>query len=81
MNADARSLPLILGDDMDALRLLGLSRIPRCQNCPRFAALCAAHDSRMRDGPLPPALPEVPDYCHSAYCAPLAGRHTQDAAA
>ncbi len=67
--------------DMDAVRLEALGRIPRCEGCPRFAALCAAHASGVRGGPLPAALPGVPDYCHAVYCAPLAARHVQDAAA
>ena len=79
MNVVARSLPVLLADDMDALRLVALSRVPRCEGCPRFAALCAAHATRTRGGRLPPSLPDVPEYCHAVYCAPLVARHTHAA--
>jgi hypothetical protein len=56
--------------DLDALRLLALSRIPRCGGCHRFEALVDAHDH----GPGGYALPAVPNHCRHQVCAPLASR-------
>ena len=82
MDSSARSLPVLPTDDIDGLRLVGLGRIPRCETCPRYAALCSAYlASRAKAGPLPDVLPGVPEYCHNPYCAPLAVRYVQDAAA
>jgi hypothetical protein len=66
--------PRIPAEDLDGLRLLALSRIPRCGTCPRFRALVDAHDggSRLRDN-----LPAVPDYCTHQVCTPLAARWTE----
>jgi hypothetical protein len=55
---------------LDSLRLLAISRIPRCSGCPRFEALVSAHD-RGRPGN---GLPGVPGHCTHQVCAPLAGR-------
>ena len=57
------------GDD---LRLLGLSRIPRCAGCARLEALAACHERRQ---PPRAPLPAVPRGCISPYCAPLAARY------
>lgn len=54
--------------DLDGLRLLALSRIPRCGGCARFRWLVEAHTGDRR-----PAgdLPVVPPACHHQVCAPL----------
>lgn len=57
-------------EDLDGLRLVALSRIPRCSGCPRFHALVAAHDG----GSARESLPEAPPYCTHRVCAPLAAR-------
>ena len=55
----------------DALRLLGLSRIPRCASCPRLRALEAALLGGNRlAGPWPPA----PRKCEHQVCAPMVRR-------
>jgi hypothetical protein len=66
--------PRIQAEDLDGLRLLALSRIPRCGTCPRFRALVDTHDngSRLRDD-----LPAVPENCTHQVCAPLAARWTE----
>lgn len=61
----------IPGDDLDGLRLLALSRIPRCGTCPRFHALVEAHDRGLRVGG---RLPGAPAYCSHEVCAPLVAR-------
>ncbi len=82
MDSFARPLPVLPTDDIDGLRLLGLGRIPRCERCPRYAALCSGYlASKAEHGRLLAVLPRVPDYCHSPYCAPLAVRYGRDAAA
>lgn len=58
------------GREQDALRLLGLSRIPRCADCPRLFALSAAH----RKGSFLRTLPPAPVECRSQICAPLVSR-------
>lgn len=75
MSSFARSLPILPTDDMDGLRLEGLGRIPRCEGCPRYVALCTAYLASRAAGPLPAGLPDVPGYCHTPYCAPLAVRY------
>ena len=59
-------------NDLDGLRLLALSRIPRCGSCPRFGSLVEAyaHDERpVRE------LGGVPSNCTHQVCAPLAERY------
>ena len=58
--------------DADALRLLAVSRIPRCKACPRLAALEEIYlgDARALAGP----LPSVPPYCTHTVCRPLVDR-------
>ena len=58
--------------DVDRLRLLGISRIPRCSSCPRLLALVAAAD----DGPRPiEILPAAPQRCRYQVCKPLIPRY------
>ncbi len=64
----------ILPDDLDGLRILGLGRIPRCVDCPRYEALVEAHD---RSSTLPAILPLVPENCAFQVCAPLVHRYTR----
>jgi hypothetical protein len=61
--------------DLDSLRLLALSRIPRCAVCPRFHALLSAR-ARGSLG----ALPAVPTGCTHQVCAPLVTRYAPAAA-
>jgi len=56
----------------DGLRLLALSRIPRCTVCPRLAALQTLHGDGSR-GP----IPGPPRTCTTRYCAPLVKRYGQ----
>lgn len=57
--------------ELDSLRVLALSRIPRCSHCPRFETLrLAVRD----DGAAPTSLPAVPRFCTYQVCAPLARR-------
>ena len=58
--------------DQDDLRLLALSRIPRCAACSRLRALKQTHDN---GAPLEAPLPPIPDGCDTPYCAPLAARY------
>jgi ribosomal protein S12 methylthiotransferase accessory factor YcaO len=55
----------------DALRLVGLSRIPRCSNCPRLEALTRAYES---PGEPPAPWPAPPRNCRHVVCAALARR-------
>jgi len=56
----------------DGLRLLGLSRIPRCAACSIFKALRKAYRSGTSlTEPLPPACDVE---CNYQYCAPLVTR-------
>jgi len=58
-------------NDLDGLRLLAMSRIPRCGTCPRFRSLVEAHaGDRLPPGGVPP----VPTYCSHQVCAPLVAR-------
>ena len=58
--------------ELDKLRLLALSRIPRCRGCPRFHALDAV---RRKLKPPGAALAQVPEFCTHEVCAPLAARY------
>jgi hypothetical protein len=61
--------PTALTDD--GLRLLGLSRIPRCADCPRLQALqIAYHTGTRRSAPWPPP----PRICRHQVCTPLLRR-------
>jgi len=58
--------------DVDQLRLLGISRIPRCSGCPRLLALVSAAE----DGPQPvEILPPAPQRCRNQVCKPLIPRY------
>jgi hypothetical protein len=60
-------------DDVDGLRLLGLSRIPRCTYCPRLSAFVNAAES---GHPLPVhSLPRAPVECQHQVCRPLIPRY------
>jgi len=59
-------------DSLDGLRLLGLSRIPRCGDCPRFRALVRSHEHRRA---ALETLPAAPAYCTHQVCAPMASRY------
>lgn len=59
-------------NDLDGLRLLALSRIPRCGSCPRFGSLVEAY---AHDAPPVRELGEVPPNCTHQVCAPLAERY------
>ena len=56
----------------DGLRLLAVSRIPRCSRCPRLAMLQAVYrrETRAEAQPLPP----VPSFCSHTVCRPLVDR-------
>jgi len=58
-------------EELDALRLLALSRIPRCGGCARFRALDAVRRGALE---VPRALPPVPRSCTHVVCEPLAAR-------
>lgn len=58
--------------EMDHLRLLGISRIPRCAECPRLPALAAA--VRRVPGTAKP-LPDQPRDCGHEVCRPLISRY------
>lgn len=57
--------------DLDGLRLLGLSRIARCADCPRLAALREAWGHRSS---LAVPWPDAPRGCRHQVCAPLVRR-------
>lgn len=57
-------------EDLDGLRLLALSRITRCSDCPRYHALAEAYRGI---GPVT-GLPQVPLACGHQVCAPLVSR-------
>jgi hypothetical protein len=59
--------------DKDGLRLLGLSRIPRCAGCARFKALEAAYEA---GSPIVGRVPPVPGDCDYQICAPILERMT-----
>jgi hypothetical protein len=61
--------------DLDRLRVLGISRIPRCAECPRLPALAAAvRGSR----PSAERLPAPPGGCRHEVCKPLILRYFPD---
>jgi hypothetical protein len=66
--------PSFTYSEKDGLRLLGISRISRCESCERLAALLAAYRSR-QSVKLP--LPRVPNDCSYEFCAPLVTRFTR----
>jgi hypothetical protein len=51
----------------DALRLFALGRIPRCKQCPRYAALSVSGEPRS-------PLPARPKQCKHEICAPMSRR-------
>jgi hypothetical protein len=58
--------------DLDRLRILGLSRIPRCSVCPRLRAFRNA----VASGPLSVDLvPPAPRGCQHQVCRPLIPRY------
>ena len=57
-------------EDLGDLRLLALSRITRCANCPRYHALANAYRSARNVTSMPP----VPQKCHHQVCAPLVSK-------
>jgi hypothetical protein len=60
----------------DGLRLLGLSRIPRCARCPRLGAMMRAYREGERlESPCTPA----PRFCRHQVCAPMVRRLQGDA--
>ena len=61
--------------DEDGLRLLGLSRIPRCAGCPRLSALQDIHRSGSTA-----LVPGPPRTCTTRYCEPLVKRYGQSGA-
>jgi len=63
--------------DKDGLRLLGLSRVPRCAACPRLDALLAAH---LTGTPLAVPWPAPAACCREQICAPLVRRLAGDEA-
>ena len=65
----SRSKP---SESLDELRLIALSRIPRCKTCPRFHALDAV---RERPSTVLGRLPVVPASCTHEVCAPMAARY------
>lgn len=72
----AAGTPALL--DKDGLRLLGLSRVPRCAGCARLEALRLAH----RTGTcLAVPWPAAPGGCREQICAPLVRRLAGKAAA
>lgn len=67
-----RFLYILRGIDDDGLRLLGLSRIPRCADCDVLDALRVAHETRE---PLAKPLPPTPPGCGDQVCRPLVARY------
>ena len=61
-------------NDLDGLRLLALSRIPRCGSCPRFGSLVEAYVAAQEDERPSRELGAVPANCTHQVCAPLAER-------
>ncbi len=64
---------------IDDLRLLALSRIPRCKACPRFRALREARRMPATSPSLLAVLPAVPAHCRHEVCAPIAERYRDGA--
>jgi hypothetical protein len=67
--------PILMLDHPDGLRLVGLGRIPRCTECPRYAALVAVYLERRNGGTTARRLPAAPASCGFQACAPLAKRY------
>ena len=60
--------------ELDGLRLIGLGRVPRCKDCPRYASLVEEYvDPR----PASAGLAAVPTDCEHCYCAPLPNRYEE----
>jgi hypothetical protein len=58
--------------ELDGLRLIGLGRIPRCKDCPRFADLIESYvNPRQNEG----RLASAPRGCAHQCCAPIARRY------
>jgi hypothetical protein len=76
MKKKDRAIPIYR--DLDDLRLLALSRIPRCKTCGRLRAL---REARRRGDRLHGRLPAVPAGCSTPYCAPLATRYERRSSA
>jgi len=62
--------------DMDHMRLLGISRIPRCANCPRLPELAAA---LKRGSGRAGSLSDLPAGCRHEVCRPLVERYFRPA--
>ena len=60
--------------DLDDLRLFGLSRIPRCSGCPRLEALKQVAEGN-RVAKVPP--PAVPHRCTDQVCDPMVARYVR----
>ncbi len=54
-------------EELDALRLFALGRVPRCARCPRYGAMLAFAVTSA-------GLPGPPAFCSYQICAPLAAR-------
>jgi len=65
----------VMFDEPDGLRLVGLGRIPRCADCPRYSALVEAFHERREGATASRRLPAVPAACGFEACAPLARRY------
>jgi hypothetical protein len=59
--------------NLDGLRLLGLSRIPRCASCPRLESLKLAYER----GAASWTSPAIPAECVQQVCSPLVARLEQ----
>jgi len=70
------NIPAIGFRDLDDLRVIGLSRIPRCAECPRFKALECAIEERF--APFMPA-PAAPRSCRHEVCRPMVKRYFRQA--
>ena len=60
-------------EELDALRLFALGRVPRCARCPRYRVMLALAGTAA-------GLPEPPAFCTYQICAPLALRLARRAA-
>jgi len=58
--------------ELDGLRLIGLGRIPRCKDCPRYADLVESYLDPLKHGA---GLASAPAGCADQYCAPIARRY------
>ena len=76
----ARRGKQLRANDLDGLRILGLGRIPRCADCPRYDQLRRSHRAGgSEQPPIRSALPAVPSHCAFQFCAPLARRYEASA--